>query len=104
MAAMPVPPETSPPERAFPDPWVFPTPGPDGFVPDDLVGLPGGFRYELLDGLLATSAAGEDDQLPGRPGHRDVAVDRSFDAVAEGLRVDEDDQVELEPLRQLRGQ
>jgi hypothetical protein len=36
--------------------------------------------------------------LPGRPGHRDVAVDCSFDAAAERLRVDEDDQVELEPL------
>ena len=40
----------------------------------------------------------------GRSGHRDVAVDRSFDALAERLWVDEDDQVELEPLRQLRGQ
>src|SRR5437868_445941 len=50
------------------------------------------------------SGAREDHQLLGRPGHRDVAVDRSFDARAERLRVDEDDQVELEPLRQLRGQ
>jgi energy-coupling factor transporter ATP-binding protein EcfA2 len=40
----------------------------------------------------------------GRAGHRDVAVDRSFDARAERLRVYEDDQVELEPLRQFRGQ
>src|SRR5207253_7995997 len=50
------------------------------------------------------SGAREDHQLLGRPGHRDVAVDRSFDARAERLWVDEDDQVELEPLRQLRGQ
>ena len=50
------------------------------------------------------SRAGEDDQLLRRAGHRDVAVDRSFDAVTERLRVDEDDQVELESLRQLRGQ
>jgi hypothetical protein len=42
--------------------------------------------------------------LLGRPGHGDVAVDRSFTAVAEDLRIDEDDQVELEPLRQLRSQ
>src|SRR5260370_17372250 len=46
----------------------------------------------------------EDDELLGRPGRRDVAVDRSFDARSECLWVDEDDQVELEPLRQLRGQ
>src|ERR1017187_3309789 len=32
------------------------------------------------------------------------AVDRSFDTPAERFWVDEDDQVELEPLRQLRGQ
>src|SRR5262252_7759945 len=50
------------------------------------------------------SGAREDDELLGRPGHRDVAVDRSFDALAERLWVDEDDQVELEPLRQLRSQ
>src|SRR5438132_6030373 len=50
------------------------------------------------------SGAREDHELLGRPGHRDVAVHRSFDAVAKRLRVDEDDQVELEPLRQLRGQ
>ena len=51
-----------------------------------------------------TSGAREDDELLGRSGHRDIAVDRSFDALAERLWVDEDDQVELEPLRQLRGQ
>src|SRR5216683_5807835 len=50
------------------------------------------------------SGACEDDELLGRPGHRDIAVDRSFDALAERRWVDEDDQVELEPLRQLRGQ
>jgi hypothetical protein len=50
------------------------------------------------------SGAGEDDESLGRPGHRDVAVDRAFDPRAEGLRVDEHHQVELEPLRQLRGQ
>src|SRR6185437_12010456 len=53
---------------------------------------------------MPASGAGEDDKLLGRPGHRDVAVDRSLDARAERLRVDENDQVELEPLRQLRGQ
>src|SRR5260370_31205819 len=52
----------------------------------------------------ATSGAGEDDELLSRPGHRDIAVDRSFDARAERLRVDEDDKVELEPFRQFRGQ
>ena len=50
------------------------------------------------------SGAGEDDELLGRPGHRDIAVDCSFDTLAERLRVDEDDQVELEPLGQFRGQ
>src|SRR5215470_3130472 len=53
---------------------------------------------------LLESGAGEDDEPLGRPGHRYIAVDRSFDARAERLRVDEDDQVELEPFRQLRGQ
>ena len=46
----------------------------------------------------------QDDELLGRPGHRDVAVDGALDAGAERLRVDEDDQVELQTLRQLRGQ
>ena len=50
------------------------------------------------------SGTGEDDELLGRPGHRHITVDRSFDALAERLRVDEHDQVELEPLRQFRGQ
>lgn len=36
-----------------------------------------------------SSAAGEDDELPGRSGHRDIAVDGSFDARAEALRIDE---------------
>ena len=56
-----------------------------------------------LDEVWPASGAGEDDESLGRSGHRDIAVDRSFDARAERLRVDEDDQVELEPLRQLRG-
>jgi hypothetical protein len=51
-----------------------------------------------------TSGAREDDESLGRSGHRDIAVDRSSDALAERLWVDEDDQVELEPLRQLRSQ
>ena len=50
------------------------------------------------------SRAGQHDQPLGRPGHRDVAVDGTLDAGAERLRVDEDDQVELETLRQLGGQ
>src|SRR5215831_6825332 len=50
------------------------------------------------------SGAGKDDELLGGSGHRDVAVDRSFDARAKRIWVDEDDQVELEPLGQLRGQ
>ena len=50
------------------------------------------------------SGARQDDESLGRSGHRDVAVDRSFDALAKRLRVDQDDQVELEPLRQLRAQ
>src|SRR6266568_8225417 len=51
-----------------------------------------------------TSGAREDDESLGRSGHRDIAVDRSFDALAERLWVDEDDQVELEPLGQFRGE
>src|SRR5829696_947530 len=46
----------------------------------------------------------EDDELLGRSGHRDIAVDRSFEVLTERFRVDDDDQVELEPLRQLRGE
>src|SRR6266516_5306223 len=38
-----------------------------------------------------TSGAREDDELLGRSGHRDIAVDRSFDTPAERLWVDEDD-------------
>jgi O-acetylserine/cysteine efflux transporter len=51
-----------------------------------------------------SSGAREDDQLLGGPGHRDIPVDRSLDARPERLRVDEEDQVELQPLGQLRGQ
>src|SRR4249920_1833685 len=50
------------------------------------------------------SGAGEDDELLGRAGHRDIAVDGSFDAYSERVRVDEDDEVELEALRVFRGQ
>src|SRR5260370_24673814 len=66
----------------------------------------GGPRDRRAVSTLSWAASGdrEDDELLGRPGHRDIAVDRSFDALAERLWVDEDDQVELEPLRQLRGQ
>src|SRR3954470_602654 len=56
------------------------------------------------DEVRPTSGAREDDESLGRSGHRDITVDRSFDARAERLWVDQDDQVELEPLRQLRGQ
>lgn len=42
--------------------------------------------------------AAQDRQPPGRAGHRDVAVDGAFDAVAEPLRVDQHDEVELQPL------
>ena len=49
-------------------------------------------------------AARQDDEALGRPGHRDVAVDGPLDAVAERVRVDQDDQVELEALRQLGSQ
>src|SRR5262245_22962090 len=52
----------------------------------------------------ARSGTREDDELLGRPGHRDVAVDRALDARAELLGVDEDDQVEFESLGQHRGQ
>src|SRR5580704_15346954 len=51
-----------------------------------------------------SSGTGEDDQLLGCSGHRDVTVDRPLDAQTERLRVDEDDEVELEALAELRGQ
>src|SRR5262245_46524960 len=58
---------------------------------------------ETLRSGSAGSRVGENDKLLGRSCHRDVAIDRSLDAVAERFRVDEDDQIELEPLRQFRG-
>src|SRR5258708_39281281 len=51
-----------------------------------------------------TSGAREDDKFLGRSAHRDIAINRSFDARTERLRVYEDDQVELEALRRFRGQ
>ena len=65
--------------------------------------LPPG-REAFASPYAALGPARQDDELLGRPGHRDVAVDGPFDAVAERVRVDQDDQVELEALRQLRGQ
>jgi hypothetical protein len=53
---------------------------------------------------MSASGPGEDDEPLGGPGHRDIVVDRPFDALAERRRVDQDDQVELEPLRQLGGE
>src|SRR5215213_587155 len=50
------------------------------------------------------SSAREDDELLGRAGHRDIAVDGSFDAYTERVRIDQDDEVELEAFRGLRGQ
>ena len=47
-------------------------------------------------------AGREDHELLGRPGHRDVPVDSPLDTGAERVRVDEDDEVELESLGQLR--
>ena len=47
------------------------------------------------------SGAREDDQSLGGAGHRDVAVDSSFDARAERFRVEQNDQVELETLGEL---
>ena len=40
----------------------------------------------------------EDDQPLRRAGHGDIAVDGALDAVAEGIGIEQDDQVELEPL------
>jgi DNA polymerase III subunit delta len=52
----------------------------------------------------ARSRAGEDDELLRRAGHGDVLIDRAFDADAPRRRVDQHDEVELQPLRQLRRQ
>jgi hypothetical protein len=46
----------------------------------------------------------QDDKPLGGPGHGDIAVDGAFDARSERLRVDDDDEVELEPFRQLGAQ
>ena len=55
------------------------------------------------------SGAREYDELLGRAGHRDIAVDGSFDACSDSalskrVWVDEDDEVELEALRVFGGQ
>src|ERR1043165_4355284 len=54
--------------------------------------------------LRSSSCAPEDDELLRGPRHRDVPVDGSLDTFAEILRIDDDDQVELEALRQFGGQ
>ena len=55
MSVMAVPPPAPPP----PSPWLFPTPGPDGFAAGDLAALPDdGSRYELVDGTLVVSRPG----------------------------------------------
>ena len=57
---------------------------------------------------LFASRPGEHDQLLGGPGHGDVPVDGTLDAAgdfaAERVRVDQYDQIELQPLDQLRAQ
>src|SRR5215472_10638409 len=70
------------------------------------LGCGGGSSWSSRGGHVVWPAPGadKDDELLGGSGHRDVAVDRSFDALAKRLWVDEDDQVELEPHGQLRGQ
>jgi len=69
------------------------------------------FQFGSITATAAQTAGGtppslacQDDKPLSRPGHRDVAVDRARYAFAELGRVDEDSQVELEPLRQLRSQ
>ncbi len=57
---------------------------------------------ELHPQTLLASASGEHDQLLGGPGHGDVPVDGALDAAAERVRVDQHDQVELQPLDQFR--
>ncbi len=61
---------------------------------------------ELHPDRIMASPARQHDEVPGGPGHGDVAVDRGGDGVPgpERLRVDEHDQVELQPLGQLRAQ
>ena len=51
-----------------------------------------------LGGHDGVTGSGEDDELLGCSGHRDVAIDRPFDAGTERLRFDQYDQVELEAL------
>src|SRR5690606_1753600 len=52
----------------------------------------------------APSAAGQDHEPLGGARHRDIVVHRPLDALAEALRTDQDDQVELEALREPGGQ
>src|SRR5215472_17437991 len=69
------------------------------------LGCGGGSSWSSRGGHVVWPAPGadKDDELLGGSGHRDGAVDRSIDALAKRLWVDEDDQVELEPHDQLRG-
>jgi hypothetical protein len=53
---------------------------------------------------FTTSRRRQDDELSGSPRDRDITVDRALDTLVERLGVDEDDQIELETLRRLRGQ
>lgn len=63
---------------------------------------------ELHPQRLLVSRPGEHDELLGGPGHGDVPIDGTFDAAghlaAERVRVNQHDQVELQPLGQLRAQ
>src|SRR5215475_5806484 len=64
-------------------------------------------RSPTSSGLTARRTAGsarQDNELLRRPGHRDVPVHSTFDALPERIRVDEHDQIELKPLGQLRCQ
>ena len=74
-----------------------------GVMPEDmaLLDLLTGPEYLRFVGRMHGRAL-QDDQLPRRAGHRDVTVHRSLDAGAEALRIDQDDEVELKALRQLR--
>ena len=70
----------------------------------------------LTAGPNRSTGPGEHDQLPGGPGHGDVPVDGTLDpaldgargvaadSAAERVRLEKHDEVELQPLGQLRGQ
>src|SRR5436190_22760203 len=81
----------------------------NGYAPAFWGPWPSTGRYWRVPCPNRCSGAPEDEELLGRAGHGDIAVDGSFDARSESafsklVWVDEDDEVELEALRMFGAQ